>query len=889
VSDLACWVDGTLTPDQLSHIDGHVDTCPGCFALLVGLERTRTIDGALEPPPLAMARRIPAILAKRYTILDVIGHGAMGVVYAAFDRKLDRKIAIKSLHPRHRSDDRLAQRLAREAQALAKLSHPNVIAVYDIVADEGAVFLAMEFVAGQTLQHWLAAKSRTAREVLDVFAKAGRGLAEAHAAGIVHRDFKPSNVLIGDNGRVCVIDFGLAARDAHEKPEDEDADADVPALGDITRTGNVLGTPAYMAPEQSRGESLDDRSDQYSFCVALHEALFGARPLAAADHTTIVTSKLARPGTLARGVRRALARGLQADRGARYASMDALLEALAARRLLGWKSLAAAIAVAGIGGGLVAHYSAAQTEGPVCGGGEAELAGIWDVQRKAEIARAFLATAKPYAGDAWRQASATLDAYTSAWVATRTDACEATKVRGDQSERLMDQREACLHHHRADLAALSDVFVHADDVVVRNAVAASQQLPNVDQCSDIHYVSTYVTPRPEIAAVRMRLASVKALDFAGKISDALSLAEQIEADPRATSDPAIRAEALLWRGLLQVTTGEPTAPQTLIKAVLAADEVGADRARLEGLVALSELFSRANQPDKARAYEEEAAAIAQRLGGEGEAPVLQALVKAQYAEGKGEDARVSAERLVAVERKTTGEASWRTASAMALLGSVYAALGQDDRALQIEERALTIEVNLLGNEHPSLAVIENTIGGVLYSQAKYVAAEPHLRRAVHLLETATGGNDPECADALNNLGSDLSEQRRYQEAVAVHERALAIMSHSLAPDHPGLVYSFAGLGRAYLGLNEPDRAVAFLERAVKGRAGSELVAMAEAKFLLAKALVASRGDATRALRLALDTRSSLETSTLQGEDVRLLAEVKDWLASRTSEGGAKPK
>jgi eukaryotic-like serine/threonine-protein kinase len=222
----------------------------------------------------------------RYVIIEKVGTGAMGVVYGAYDPELDRKIALKLLKPGQGLKDTAKARLLREAKAIARLAHPNVVAVHDVGVLDDQVFLAMEFIAGGTIKSWLGETPRTWRQVLDVFIAAGRGLVAAHAAGLVHRDFKPDNVLLDKERRPRVVDFGIARQaagsddeDAQEPVDDDpaatlrEASGNVAPLLTLTKTGTVVGTPAYMAPEQFLGERGDERSDQFSFCVALYEAL----------------------------------------------------------------------------------------------------------------------------------------------------------------------------------------------------------------------------------------------------------------------------------------------------------------------------------------------------------------------------------------------------------------------------------------------------------------------------------------------------------------------------------------------------------------------------------------------------------------------------------------
>ncbi|MBZ5714651.1 serine/threonine-protein kinase [Nannocystis pusilla] len=289
----------------------------------------------------------------RFQVLRVVGAGGMGVVYAARDPQLDRTVALKLLHPAQLGPA-AQQRLLREAQAMARLQHPNVLAVYDAGVHASQVWIAMEYEGGGTLGDWLRAAPRRWAEVLEVLVQAGRGLAAAHAAGLVHRDFKPANVLVG-GGRIRISDFGLA-RLGEEALADVERTADEhgAALAEpMTRTGAVLGTPAYMAPEQLAGGQASARSDQFAFCVVLFEALHGHRPFRGDNLAQLCEAfqrgalvKPARP--VPRRLQAVLERGLQVDPERRFATMDALLAELArVREERSWYGLLGALAVGG--------------------------------------------------------------------------------------------------------------------------------------------------------------------------------------------------------------------------------------------------------------------------------------------------------------------------------------------------------------------------------------------------------------------------------------------------------------------------------------------------------------------------------------------------------------
>ncbi len=334
-------VQGALDRPALALAEGHLASCAGCRALVreVALSLSSgvvptVVDGGDPPSPSSSLS--PGTTVGRYEILFPVGSGAMGSVYAAHDPDLDRLVALKLLRA-EASGEVLRVRLLREAKAMARLSHPSVIAVHDVGTHGTQLFIAMEFVAGGTLRRWIAERPRSWREVVAVYLQAARGLAGAHAAGLVHRDFKPDNVLVGEDGRVRITDFGLA-----RVSRDDPAPAAPEASGTrdvldatITRTGALIGTPAYMAPEQLRGAPADARSDMFGFCVALFEALYGQRPF---EGTTLVQLRSASsagrvlPATVGSRVparlRRALLVGLRADPERRYDSMAALIHAL---------------------------------------------------------------------------------------------------------------------------------------------------------------------------------------------------------------------------------------------------------------------------------------------------------------------------------------------------------------------------------------------------------------------------------------------------------------------------------------------------------------------------------------------------------------------------------
>ncbi len=355
-------MSGGLDTAARGAVLGHLDTCDDCRELLGVTARHELAGAQIATPPrgnpiaiddtlaanrdalLATARdssqlvpvgQTPGATIGRYELDARIGAGAMGVVWRAHDPKLGRDVALKLLR---RRDEVLTERLVREAQAMAQVSHPNVVAVYDVGSAGDATYIAMELVDGKSLRQWQLAERHTVPEIVGAYVAAGRGLAAAHGAGIVHRDFKPDNVLVGKDGRVRVTDFGLAASEPAPTGAHEIADVE------LTTSGSVLGTPAYMAPEQFSGGNVDPRTDQFNFCASLYEALYGERPFAGAKFdelaANVIAGKLKQPppGTqVSGGLRAIVVRGLSPKPSERFPSMDHLLAELGRDRARPWR------------------------------------------------------------------------------------------------------------------------------------------------------------------------------------------------------------------------------------------------------------------------------------------------------------------------------------------------------------------------------------------------------------------------------------------------------------------------------------------------------------------------------------------------------------------------
>jgi eukaryotic-like serine/threonine-protein kinase len=478
----------------------HLDGCAECARVLAEYLRIYVSSDSAHVPSRAPARpdAEPPLELGRYRLGARLGAGAMGVVFAAHDPELDRPIAIKLLHPSAAPDDEEQRtRLLREAQVMAKLSHPNVVTVYDVGRFRERVFLAIELIEGRTLSAWLEEKPRTRDEILRVFVEAGRGLEAAHAAGIVHRDFKPDNVLINRDGHAKVTDFGLARPSV--SPEDSPAEApEAPAttrVGAIwrdfarrTRTGALVGTPAYMAPEQLRGARADAHSDQFAFSVSLYEAVFGRRPFTSAEPARDPMIPASAPRWLARLLRR----GLAPSPADRFPSMTALLRELERDRLRAARTALAALGVV-LGATAVVFVlraflpsqarvlpalasSAPSTSSVVAPCAIADLSAAWNRARGAELERALRDRAAVQGGRVGPRLVAALDTYRDRYDSARRQVCE----RRDSSA--VEAGRACFERRRRALQALLGQMARPEHAALYFAESVVDRLPAPEAC-----------------------------------------------------------------------------------------------------------------------------------------------------------------------------------------------------------------------------------------------------------------------------------------------------------------------------------------------------------------------------------------------------------------------
>jgi hypothetical protein len=707
-------------------------------------------------------------LVGRYVVTGPLGRGGMGAVYAAYDPELDRKVAVKLLHAGAGQAAEARARLLREAQALARLAHPGVVAVHDVGALGDRVWLAMEFVAGQTLAAWQRERPRRWQEVLGVFRRAGEGLAAAHAAGLVHRDVKPDNVMVGADGRVRVMDFGLARAGQPEpaaRPRDALADRRPRPRGAVTRTGALMGTPGYMSPEQWLGEPTDARTDQFSFCVALWEALHGERPFAGATPPELMHAVLEgrrRPPPPGRRVpawlRRALERGLAVDPARRWPAMRPLLDVLAGgaarrrRRLLALVGLVAlALAAAGLAArGLVRRrgLAACAAEGDV-------VHALWDARARADVAAALRGVGVPFAAAAAGRLPPALDAWTAGWADAGAEVCRRHRVDRTWTPATALRARECLLAARDALAGLLSALRAADVAAATHAVSAAATLPSPGACLDARRLAAHPAPpaavRADVAALARALARLHArrlvVDAPGELARARAL--QVRAD--ALAWPPLQAHARMVAADL---ARDPGAAAALLEdAFFLALAAGDDALAADAAISLTAVVGdRLARGDDGLRWGRWAAAALVRLGRAGslrEAALAGALAATHRRRRDLPAALRLAAAAAALRERLLAPEHPSLAAALAELAALHAADGRPREALDLHARALALRRRGLGDEHPAVAASLHALARVHLALGDLPAASALRARALGPGpgEVPPAGGDPDGAPA----------------------------------------------------------------------------------------------------------------------------------------------
>jgi len=778
----------------------------------------------------------------RFVVLERLGEGGMGAVYAAFDPKLDRRVALKVMHA---TEPAARDRVLGEARALAKLTHPHVVAVFDASDEGGELYIAMELVEGTNLRRWLADAKPTRDEVLAIMRDAGRGLAAAHAAGIIHGDIKPENILVG-KGVVKVADFGLARQDR-----------------ELSQTRG--GTPGYMAPEQLAGGVANARSDQYAFAVTLHEALTGKRP---GEGT-----RDALPPRLGRAIERALA----ASPAARFASVDELLAALAPPRSRRWQLAAlAATAVAGVAVVVAATRS---TDGDACGGGDRRIASA--------LSGAPLAP----------RAARVVDSQAHAWATMARQTCEATQ-RGEQSAQLLDLRMACLDRKLDELVAVTtEIRRLPPDAQIKAVLGLSSLEPCADRDHLAGVLPAPAALRPRVDAFYKQLARTSARQKTLDYKAALAEAQQLVAAARELGYPPASADALTLLAKLQNFAGErDAADATLKQAMLVAAEahddellaevwstrvfIAAEVGRLSDAIAYAEaaesVAARLAHPERARgairsylghvylqqdrlvdarrSLEDAVHQLEQARGPNhpavGEA--LTSLADVCQVQGDLAAATTFAQRAVAIFEAAFGRDHQDTALAAAQLGHIAAGAGRLDEALERYQDVLARLLASAGRDHLYTATAHHNVGDTLRKLGRVDEARRELEAARAIFERSGGDTDQSlntrralarlesdpvkriplledllarqqkllgpksrtAIDTINDIGNALRDEGKLAEASKYFERALVGYEEALGPRHARVAIALSNLGEVAIASGKLRAAEQWCERAL---------------------------------------------------------------------------
>lgn len=805
----------------------------------------------------------------RFSVLQRLGSGASGVVFAAEDPQLERRVAIKLL--RSNSDDTSRQRLIREARTLAKLSHPNIVAVHEVGEHDNRVFLAMELVEGETLAGWIQRGPHPAEEILRVFLEAGRGLAAAHDAGLVHRDFKPANVLLDKQERVRVADFGLA-RVSSSGSLDENIQRTLSTSGErpellqelepgLTQTGALLGTPAYMAPELFGGVEATAQSDQYAFCVALDEAFHQERKYSGRTLPELVanvasgTSTRKNSARLPRRIRRVLDRGLRVDPTKRFASMSALLTELGPRKKswiwLGPGLLGGAAALG------VAVWEPAP-EAPCASVGE-EVRGLWDAEARGAVQSGFRASGRTGADQYFATVDSRLETVVDLWVETARETCALEHAQTPPSNIEISRRWTCLDHTRVAIDASVELLRTPSSTLVAQSTRILPSLPEIDLCGtdDLLRSGLAAPPAPEqrlpIEELERELKRGRALLFGTERDAAVAALEKTVERARALGHQPTVASALLELGHAHTQLHQSTlALESFLAAALAADRGGADLLRSEALEEASRKQADLGKFEQAHRNLAAAEAVLDRAEvgpgfhrarletgrawvAEQEGELSAGLTHFRRAIGLLENAK-SHLRAASMTAALNGEAGlllelgkleeavkhYKAAIAYTeahfgsdyiMLGHLYASLGTAyynldrlDLAEQNFTKAREIKRLYVEDDDPLMASLHLNIAGLTFARGDYQGALDHFKVALTAARNGEDSSSHTGLSALANIAVCLSRMGRYDEALESQQTILAERTQLKGPEHIATARARAAVGMTLLKLRRAEEA-----------------------------------------------------------------------------------
>ncbi|MCH9683844.1 MAG: serine/threonine-protein kinase [Deltaproteobacteria bacterium] len=779
------------------------------------------VRGASPDPVGIEARIMAASLARhlfgepqrvsvgRFRIREPLGRGGMGIVYAAEDPVLERRVAVKLLRLERHGPREAAQRMIREGRAMAQLDHPGVLRVFEVGRSGDRVYVVMELATGGTLDAWLGRERRHVDEVLDRLLEAGLGLEAAHERGLVHRDFKPQNVFIRSDGSACVGDFSLVRGvELGETVAEPLADAGtssptaVPGADDPGAVTSAFGgTPGYMSPEQLAGGPIDARADQYAFCVTLWEALLAAGPKlagarAAEQREAGVVPKAHAGAAVPRPLRSLLERGLAADPDERFEDMGQLLDRLRAyrtRRRRWRRRTTGGLAILGVGAELVLASGGISVGAPVCSGAASRVGDVWNEAGAMEVRRSFGGTAIEGAEHAADRVVARLDDYATAWATEYRERCKDTRQRGLRSEYQFSSAAVCLSDQLLAMEAVVDRLTTADAATVEHALPSVFSLGDPRRCGDLGWLrgraKQAAAPTEQLARVQRlgaELHRIRAALWTGHGESALPWAQAVATRAARLDHSPLRADATyvlgsIERRLRRAESAAEHFEQSYFAAALIDDQHRACAAAAELVDVVGVWLS-----DRPRGQTwAKLARVAHARG-----PTRACAVRLQHSTANflNEQARYD-EALAALEdafaeaeAEDDGDARHYLRirllllRAQAELGLARAEAAEASTRLAIDEATA-----LFGPNHPEVAAVRILLGSALGGGGRLEEARTEFERALAVFEATIAASDPRIAQTLGNLALTLDIATEYQRA-----RALLLRARAIYEQHPTL-------------------------------------------------------------------------------------------------------
>lgn len=878
---------GSVSDSDAVALDEHVAGCDRCAALVIESEE---------------ALAVPTVGPTYLEVGETIATGGMGKISRAFDRRLGREVALKEV-----LSPSLRARFEREAAITARLQHPAIIPIYDAGTwADGTAFYTMRLVPGETLTAAIDRRSTLpARlELLPHVIAVSEALAYAHSRGVIHRDLKPQNILIGEFGETVVIDWGLAKTTG---VDDRGAGDDPRTLPALTHVGTVVGTPCFMAPEQARGDELDERADVFALGALLYNLLAGAPPYWDRSHdstelidavlagapTPIVELAPSTPADLRAIVERAMAR----DPAQRYAdarelaaelsrfqagqlllSREYRIRDLLARWVRKHRALVAIGTAAIAALAIVATFAiraerARETafesgerrgQRKLCATSSPLLADPWTAEARDLVHRKFAKTSVAFVPQTLTRVDAAFARWSTELATTRDIVCGNSVPRPQLAAEL-----DCLADRTREARALIGLFQDADKPVVLNAIVASEQLTPPARCTVTTAAPVHVV---DSTAVRDLFSRSHALLELGKARDALPITQQAMTAADATGDLRLRAAAHVALGAAQASAGMyDDASATLQSALRLADTAHDDRSRAQAWTNLVRVEYQRGRAEQAVLLQSAALGAAERIGDVYLQTETMLFIGGALGQlGKNADAQALFERAVALRRATYGPRDRRVANALSALGNAYAMKGNLEGGITAHREAVEIAEAALGDAHPNVGVMHGNLGSDYLYGNQPGAAIVEFEKALAIAEGAHGGKHREIGIALTNLGTARYQAGEHAAALELFARA-EVMWREVNPKQPTLAEVYVGRYLAQQALGKPANA-AELETAVELGKGLPPFIRARAQLALGKSL---RGP--RAIELVTTAAAGFATSTLPLSQ-REHADAKAWLA-----------